>query len=135
MTTLDQVRLGLAARLGTIAGLRVYDMVPADINPPAAFVGAPTIEEYRGNQSDGLLKATFEIGIAVSTGDISQQLQLFPMLERTGAESVFAALEADRTLGGLNVDAFALSARPFGIQEIGTTKYYVASISVRALIG
>ena len=134
MTTLDQVRVGLFTRIDTITGLRVYDLVPADINPPAAFVGAPTINDYRSDP-EPVLDAAFEIGLAVSTGDISQQLQLFPMLERSGDWSIYAAIEADRTLGGLNVDAFVQSARSFGIQEIGATKYYAASVSVRALIG
>ena len=134
MTTLDDVRAGLATRIDTITGLRVYDLVPADINPPAAFIGAPTIDDYRSDP-EPVLRATFEIGLAVSTGDIRQQLQLFPMLERTGDWSIYAAIEADRTLGGLNVDALVLSARSFGIQEIGATKYYVATVTVHTRIG
>lgn len=134
MTTLDQVRLGLAARLGTIAGLRVYDMVPADIHPPAAFVGAPTIENYRSDP-EPVLDATFEIGLAVSTGNIRNQLQLLPMLERTGAWSVYAAIDADRTLGGLDVDALVVSARQFGSQEIAGIRYYVANVTVHTRIG
>jgi hypothetical protein len=134
MTTLDQVRLGLAARLNTVAGLNVYPLVPPTIEPPAAFIGAPTVNDYRSDP-ETVMDAAWEIALAVSTGVPEQQLQLFPLLERSGAWSVFAAIEADRTLGGLNVDVVSLSARPFSQQELGGTKYYVASVSVRTLIG
>jgi hypothetical protein len=134
MTTLDQVRLGIKARLDTIAGLNVYPLVPPTIEPPAAFIGGPTITEYRSDP-ETVMDAAWEIALAVSTGVPEQQLQLFPLLERTGAWSIFAAIEADRTLGGLNVDVVSLSARPFNQQELGGNKYYVASVSVRTLIG
>jgi hypothetical protein len=136
VTTLDQVRQGLEARLNTIPDddLNVYGYVPGAVNPPAAFVGGPTIVDYRSDP-EPVLDATFEIALVVSTSDVSSQLQLLPMLERSGTKSIYAAIEADRTLGGLNVDAFVLSAQPFGQQELGGTKYYVASVSVRTLIG
>jgi hypothetical protein len=138
MTTLDQTRLGLAARIETLNTpthqVEVHGLVPGTVNPPAAIIGSPTIEEYRGD-TDGVLDATWRIALVASTADPSQQLHLYPMLERSGPSSIFAAIEGDRDLGGLNVDAIVLSAQPFGQQEIGGTKYYVATVSVRTIIG
>jgi len=133
MTTLAEVRDGLHARLDTIDGLRVYAHVPDSAEFPAALIQPPTISDY--SMDLGLAHFEYEIEIALlvpATVD-RQQLDLYALLERAPG-SVVAAIEADSSLGGLDVDAHARSARPLGLQEIGGIKCYGAAVTVQVFI-
>jgi hypothetical protein len=45
-------------------------------------------------------------------------------VDKTGAQSVFAAIEADKTLGGLGVECIVKSFQPLGLQDVGLIGYY-----------
>lgn len=99
--TLATVRAGLAARLDTISGLRVYATPPDSVQElPAAVVA------YRGPAAtyDHVLGAAdawyrFEVLLLVGSADEGQaQEDLEPYMGPTGASSVKAAV--DGTLGG-----------------------------------
>ena len=135
MTTLAQVRDGLEARLKTIAGLRVYDHVPDDINPPAAVVLPPIIPDYREDLGNGSVTATFPVLLLVTSILARQQLDLYEFLERTGPRSVFAVIESDRTLGGLDVDAHVIGADDFDISQFGLANYYARALNVLVFAG
>jgi len=130
VTTLAQVRDGLTARLGTIDDLRVYDHLPGDINPPAAVVMPPMIPDYRDDLGTGGIRATIPILLLVTANLARQQNSLYELLERSGPRSVFEAIEDDRTLGGLNVDAFVTGADDFDLSRFGLTNYYARALNV-----
>jgi hypothetical protein len=64
-----------------------------------------------------------------------KQLDLYPLLDRTGVSSVFAAIEADRTLGGLDVDARVMSAGdPLDLSQMAGTKIYQRAVIVEVIV-
>jgi hypothetical protein len=135
MTTLNQVRLGLETRLGTITGVKTWGMVPDALDPPAIIVPPPTIDSYFSDLDTGFLEARFEVAVFVSSASDTNQLQIFPFLERSGAQSIFATVMADTTLGGLNVEAKPVSARSLGRTQIGAVSYFGAAVTVNVIIG
>ena len=135
MTTLAQVRDGLEARLRTIDGLRVYDYVPDDSNYPAAQIHPPINADYRDDQGMGSFTARFIVMLMVPAAIDRKQLDLYALLDRTGTSSVFAAVEADRTLGGLSVDCRVVSAQdPLDLGTMAGTQIYQRAVLVEAII-
>jgi hypothetical protein len=99
--SINQVATGLAARLGTISGLRTYTYQPEQLNPPVAF---PTIEQvtYHKAMSGGDVVQDWTITVIVGRyTDRTAQSLLDTYLSYSGASSVRAAIESDRTLGGV----------------------------------
>jgi hypothetical protein len=135
MTTLAEVRDGLETRLETISGLRVYDYVPDDVLYPAAVIFPPTHASYRNDMGFGGYTTQFVILLLVSAAIDRQQLDLYALLDRTGPSSIFAAIEADRTLGGLSVDARVVSAQDaLNLGEMAGTRVYQRAVTVETLI-
>lgn len=100
MATLTDIRSGLATRLGTISGLRTAATMPEQINPPIAVVSPVTVN-YDLNAQNGLTQYTMLVTLVVARADArAAQNQLDSFVAPTGAGSVKAAIEADRTLGG-----------------------------------
>lgn len=100
--SVSQVANGLKTRLDTISGLRVYAFQPDQnaTNP----VGFPILEEviyHRAFQGgDVLMNWTIAIIVGRYTDRTAYAL-LDDYLSFDGAKSVRAALEADKTLGGI----------------------------------
>ena len=94
------VRQGLTTALDTITGLRCFDYVPDSLAPPAAVV-EPLEITYGVSMVNGLdYYQGFILVIVGRMSDRSSQDRLDAYLASTGASSVVAAIEADRTLGG-----------------------------------
>lgn len=124
-SSIEQIMLGLEARLTTIPGLRTSEWTADQINPPHALVGVPPIPNYR--QAMG--KAAYELDLTVTVLtsaalDRRGQLALARYADPTGSSSVIAAVEADRTLGGVVTDCVVQSFRPLGLEEVGLIGYY-----------
>lgn len=99
--TVSQVMTGLKNRLATISGLRAFAFQPDYINPPTAF---PTLNEvsYHGAMGGG--DVVFDGLIQVIVGGVSDRTTqglLDGFASYSGASSIRAALEADKTLGGV----------------------------------
>ena len=135
MTTLDQVRDGLEIRLKTISGLRVYDYRPDDVNYPAAVIFPPINADYRDDQGMGSWSVQFIVMLMVPSAIDRKQLDLYAFLDRTGSSSIFAAIEADRTLGGLSVDCRVSSALdPLDMAVMAGTSVYQRAVLVDVII-
>jgi len=135
MTTLAQVRDGIEARLDTIDGLRVYDYIPGDVNYPAAAIFPPVHNDYRDDQGFGSHTTRWVVMLFVPAVVDRQQLDLYDLLDRTGTKSIFAAIEADRKLGGLDVDARVMSAAdPLDLGEMAGAKTYQRAVIVEVVI-
>jgi hypothetical protein len=135
MTTLAQVRDGLEARLDTIDGLRVYDYVPGNTNFPAAAIYPPTHADYRDDLGAGSYTSQWVVMLFVPAVSDRQQLDLYALLDRTGTRSIFSAVEADRTLGGLNVDARVVSADdPLDLGQLANTRVYQRAVVVEVIV-
>lgn len=126
MATIEQVMLGIETRLKTIPGLRVSEYVPGQINPPQAIVGVPPVPDYRRVfGSTGQLSIEPTVTVLVSAAlDRTGQLKLASYTDKTGTSSVFAAIEADKTLGLADVECVVRSFQPLGLQDVGLIGYF-----------
>ena len=136
---LSAIRDGLAARLATITGLRVYDTAPDKPETPAAVVlfGADPFIDYLQAYAAGLIEISFEIRLIVKgTVDRAWQDQLDEFLSAgTGApSSVLDAIAEDPTLGGTVNKAFVHGAAKYGTLPAGpdAVPYGTATLLVTA---
>lgn len=124
--TLTQIMTGIQGRLNTIAGLNTSDVVADSIMVPFAVVGVPDIPNYRASFGRGSWMPQPTITVYVSKAHtVTGQLALASYADVTGAASIPAAIEADRTLGGLSgVDCIVTSFRTLGAEEVANLDYY-----------
>ncbi|MGH9252076.1 MAG: hypothetical protein ACRD0W_21545 [Acidimicrobiales bacterium] len=136
MTTLAEVRDGLAVRLNTIDGLRVVDYVPDDVpGYPSAVIFPPVGADYRDDQGLGSFTVELLVMLMVPATIDRKQRDLYALLDRTGPSSVFAAVEADRTLGGLDVDCRVMSATdPLDRGQMASTQIFQRAVTVQAIV-
>jgi hypothetical protein len=137
MTTLAQVRDGLEARLNTISDLRVVAYVPDDLaGYPAAVIFPPVNADYSDALGGtGSTTYTFIVMLFVPANIDRKQLDLYDLLDVTGTSSVYAAVEGDRTLGGLTVDCRVVSAAdPLDRGQMASTQVYQRAVTVSAIV-
>lgn len=126
MTSLTDIREGLAANLATISGLQQSAYLLSNPTPPAAEVQPDEVEYdrsfQRGTDRWQLIVRCF-VG---ATSDVGAQKRLDRMLASSGADSVKQALESDRTLGGAADDVrvvrctgYRIFARDGGASVLG----------------
>ena len=99
--TVSQVATGLATSLATISGLRTSAYQPEQLNPPFAF---PTLNriEYHRAFAGGDVVMDWTVNVIVGRYvDRNSFAILDDYLSYSGAKSVRAAIEADKTLGGI----------------------------------
>lgn len=110
MATVTQVCEGLATNLSTIDGVQVSAWMLSSPTPPAIHVIPPAIEYHQAMQ-DGFNELTFTVQAFVALGtDIGTQKRLAQLRAPTGSSSIKAAIEADRTLGGVVKDLIVRSS-------------------------
>ena len=130
MTTLSTMRLGIAANLGTINGLRTSSYVPDQINPPVAVV-MPSSISYDRAMHRGLDEYAFTVTVLVGRADErTAQTLLDDYCNPTGSSSVKTAIESDRTLGGAAKDCRVTDMRGISPVLIGDTTYLTAEFVV-----
>lgn len=96
-----EIREGLRARLDTITGLQASAYLLSNPTPPCAEIQPGEIE-YDRAMARGMDGTQMTVRVYVgNTTDIGSQKRLDRMLAPAGADSVKAAIEADRTLGGV----------------------------------
>lgn len=96
----SQVRDSLKTRLQTITGLRAYDLIPDTVVPPCAVVGQLDFT-FDIDNARGLDQAQVDVLVIVQRfSERAGQDKLDAYLAGSGASSIKAAIEGDRTLGG-----------------------------------
>ena len=134
MPTLEQVALGLEARLETIPGLRASEYVPGKITPPAAIVALAGVPNYRAAMGGTKFDVNFTVTVLVSAAyDRVGQMKLLAYADRVGEQSVYAAVEASRTLGGVVDDCQVADFRPLGLEEVGILQYFGGVFQLRVM--
>ncbi len=129
--TISQISGGLKTRLQTIAGLRVFDYQPDNLMPPVAF---PEINgvNFKKSMQGGIEVDASAIIIVGSVSDRSSQDLLDQYLSYSGARSLRAAIEGDRTLGGV-VQTLSVH-NGFSIEQIKMADARYLSIQVKIMI-
>lgn len=124
--TLTQIMTGIQARLATIPGLNTSDTIRESISVPYAEVGVPDIDVYWESFGRGTWRPSPTVTVFVSKGYAAGgQLALASYADVSGTYSVPAAIEADRTLGGLpGVDCIVKSFRALGEEQVAQIGYY-----------
>jgi hypothetical protein len=99
--TVSQVSEGIRVRLATITGLRTFAYQPEQLNPPSAFPVLDSVE-YHGAFQGGNVRMRFTVIVIVGRYlDRVAHSNLDGYLSYSGATSLRAAIEADKTLGGV----------------------------------
>lgn len=125
MSTIDQIAGGIETRLRTISGLNVARYFTGQIVPPVAIVGVPPVSDYHASMGRGII--ALEPTVHVFTGsaiDLEGQRTLSAYADPVGSSSIRAAIEADKTLGGLVQDCIVREFRPLNLEEYSALNYY-----------
>lgn len=135
--TLTQVRQGLATALATIEGLNVYAFPPGQVNVPAAVItpGNGAFLTYRTSRNTHDLELT--VTLFVQRGqDRSATEAVDAYLADSGARSIYAAVEANQTLGGVVDSCTVVSAENHGNFTYGddAVKYMGVEFALEVLL-
>lgn len=131
--TPSQIRQGLRDALSSVFGERCYGVWPDQVNVPCAIV-RPLSADPRITAGDTwhfvyevvILAAPFQ-----TTGYSRGQQALDEYLTRDGEKSVYAAIEADPTLGGIVASTSLMAGWDnYGTIKVGDLEYWSARYRV-----
>ena len=132
MASISDLRNGLAANLATISGLRTSATVPDQINPPIAVVMPGSITYDIAFARTG--GDEYEFLVLVIVGRVDErtaQNRLDAYCSGTGAGTIKAAIESDKTLGGKAMSLRVTSLRNYNQLTVGDTTYLSAEFVVQ----
>lgn len=135
MADVTALRQGLATNLATIPGLRVKSAIEESVAPPTAVVyPAANPVEYHQASINGHALFNFEIMVIVGRADAkASQNALDAYISTTGSKSILAAVELDKTLGGIAFDTVARRVSTYGSTEINNIEYMAATFEVEVI--
>lgn len=131
MATISELRQGIADNLSSIYGLRVSPTMLDAPRPPVAMVYPDTVE-YDLNANRGADTFTFIVYVLVGRADdrtAQNRLDAYVV----GPDSVKAAIEADRTLGGAADTLRVTSMENYQQVSIGDTVYLAVEFMVEVV--
>ena len=133
MTAMSDIRTALATKIGNISGLRTAATVPDQVNPPIAVI-IPERVTYDEAYARGLVVYTFIVQLVV--GKVSErtaQTKLDGFVNPTGSTSIKAAIEADKSLGGVVFDSRVTEMTTYTVVQIGDIAYLSCEFRVTVL--
>lgn len=136
MTRVVDVLKALATQISTVPTLSVsMGVIGGQVKPPQAFIGVPTIPSWRDSMAGGLrtIEPTITLLTSAALDDLGQ-LKMAEFLDASGPMSIWAAIEADRTLGGVVQDTRMVDYRPLNQDEYGGIGYYGGIFTVLVMI-
>ena len=115
-----KAKRGLAAALGSVEGLRVYDYEPDGVHEfPAAIVRLESREPVE-TLGGGAVRGSMRVEALAPAADARQADDaLGAFLEPQGAWSIEAAVTADRTWGGTVDDGRLVRVDNIGRRKVG----------------
>jgi len=128
--SLIEIADGLETRLATVSGLRVFNHVPDVFAPPCAFVMPDSVQYWRGF-AGGNIEYAYTVTVIVGrTNERSSQRSLYNYISFDGDLSIRAAIEGDRTLGGIVNTLLVERGDNIRMLSQGDTDYLAADFSV-----
>jgi hypothetical protein len=119
---ISDIREGIKQNLSSIEGLRCYDLVPDVIVPPCVVVGQLDFT-FDLNNARGLDQANLDVFVIVQRfSERTGQDKLDTYLAGSGDNSIKAAIESDRTLGGA-CDTLRVTSAESGTYQMGDIDY------------
>ena len=133
--TFSQVRAALAGVLAGIPGVTGADTFK-DITPPAAIVmpeqGQFMTYGVASDSSGGQVNWLLRVILLASVGDtITGQNTIDAMISTTGTQSVYAAIMANQTLGGVVSFCEPVEAIGYGLMQVDGIDYLACSVTVQ----
>ncbi len=106
MSGLTAIREGLAANLATLTGCQVSAYLETAPVPPTLHVFPDSADgvDYHQAMRNGQVTWVLAVQGIAAGSDRGAQQQMDKWLAPSGTDSVFAALESDKTLGGAAMD-------------------------------
>ena len=134
MADLAAIIDGLTDNLGTIDKLRVQPEILDTVPIPCAIVGPPTSVTYDEVMARGADLYTFTVRVLVArASERAAQRALFGYTAGTGAKSIKAAIESEKTLGGAADTVRVTSAGNLGVYGYGDADYLGAEFTVEVI--
>lgn len=128
--TVSALRAGISANLATIPGLRASAIIPDAPTPPQAVVIPNTIT-YDRSFHRGLDEYSFSVTVIASRADArNAQETIDGFCDPTGPGSIKAAIESDRTLGGIAQTLHVTEMTTYGNMSVGDTIYSTADFNI-----
>jgi hypothetical protein len=131
MADVSALRNGIATNLATVSGLRTAATVPDQINPPIAVVMPMSIEYDLAFARSGGDEYEFSVMVIVGRVDErSAQNKLDAYCSGSGTQSIKAAIESNKTLGGQAFDCRVTSLRNYNQVSVADVTYLAAEFVV-----
>lgn len=134
--TLTQVRQALATTLSMISGLRVYAFPKGEISPPAAVI-MPADGQFLTYRVTMDTTHDLELTVTVFTqwgADANSTEALDAYLADSGTKSIYAAVNADQTLGSTVDSCTVVAAQNHGKVTYAGADYFAVEFQVEVLL-
>jgi hypothetical protein len=128
MTTISELRDGLATNLRTITGLRVSAEVPDNPNPPQAVIQLRSVD-YNGSFQRGMTTYYFVITVLVGRVAEREAQRRLDAYVSNGASSIKLAAESDKTLNNKAFDVIISEMTNISAVLLGETSYLAADFT------
>lgn len=131
--TFTAVRNGIATYLAShITGLRATGNRPLQINPPMAVIVPVQGSFARYSVTmDGEVDYTVRVIVVVAPADSTAgEDTLDPYVATSGPQSIWAAVQADPTLGGVVSSASVTEATGYGVMNMSGIDYLACQFIV-----
>jgi hypothetical protein len=128
MTTITELRDGLATNLRTITGLRVSAEVPDNPNPPQAVIQLRSVD-YNGSFQRGMTTYNFIITVLVGRVAEREAQRRLDAYVSNGASSIKLAAESDKTLNNKAFDVIISEMTNISAVLLGETSYLAADFT------
>ena len=128
MTTITELRDGLATNLRTITGLRVSAEVPDNPNPPQAVIQLRSVD-YNGSFQRGMTTYNFIITVLVGRVAEREAQRRLDAYVSNGASSIKLAAESDKTLNNKAFDVIISEMTNISAVLLGETSYLSADFT------
>lgn len=130
MASVTALREGIAAQLDSISGLRIKAFEPDKVAVPSAAIALVSIA-WDKTMGRGMDSFEFVVRLYASRAtDKGGQNRIDSYLAGSGPTSVKAAIEADRTLGGVAHTLQVTGVDNYGSYEVGGINYYGVEFAV-----
>lgn len=129
------IRANLETNIKTVSGFRAYDRLPDSPEVPCAVVYPMDPFIQRSTMQKGFMELHYAVTILASRADAEKgQSKLDSLLATSGSNSVWAAIESDKTLSGACDDCTVMEVTKYtGNWVVGTIPYFGCQLGVRVL--
>jgi len=128
--TVSAAAAGLKTQLATISGLRVYDYVPDTVAVPMATVMIDTVTYHNAFAGGDPIYSFTDMVLVARTSERTAQSKLDAYVSWDGSASIRAAIEADKTLGGVVQTLIVEDTSNIQVVQVNDVTYLGVDFSV-----